>query len=128
MGMTIEQRRQKKADFEHAVLRVGSLLLTRAFRESDGRCRPVLTMITRHWDRGSGTRYIQVLIVIAETGEIVDISSEVATIIDYRYSDARRGLMFNGGGVNVHQHVADRLSDVLYGSGRTDDRLTLRSL
>lgn len=128
MSKSIADRRREREEFEHAVLRVGGLLLTRAFRESDGKCRPVLTMITRYWNRDSGTKYIQVLIVIAETGEIVDISGEVSTIIGYRYSDVRRGLMFNGAGVNVHHHVTDRLSGILYGPGRADERLTFRSL
>lgn len=118
MSKTIAQRRKDREEFEHAVTRVGSLLL-RAPRTT--RNQPIMNMFTKNWNRDSGTFTIQVLVVIKESGDLVDISTEVATILQLRYSQKRRGVMIQSIGTNAHHLIAVNLAAALYGRTRGDD-------
>lgn len=123
MARTIAQRAEAAKEFNHAVSRVGSLLLRTTHESGD---QPVLNMVTKNWDRGSGTHTVQILVVLREGGELVDISTEVATILDLRYSQTRRGVLIQAIGTNAHHHLTYGLAIALYGQRRSND-LTYRS-
>jgi hypothetical protein len=123
MARTSAEREEARQEFDHAVLRVGSLLFKTAHESGD---HPVLNMISKHWNRGSGTHTVQILVVIRKTGELVDISTEVATILGLRYSQMRRGVLIRAINTNAHHHIATSLAVALYGQRRSDD-LTYRS-
>lgn len=123
MGKSKADREREREEFDHAVLRVGGLLI-RAFPEEDGQ-RGMLNMITKNWNRDSGTFAVQILIVTLIDGVVVDISTEVATILGLRYSQRHRGVLIQAIGTNALHHLTDSLERALYGRG---DRLTYRSL
>jgi hypothetical protein len=125
MGKSLAERQRQQAEIDHAVLRVGGLLMETAREEGEG---PILHMITKSWNRTSGTCAVQILIVIAESGTLVDISTEVATILELRYSPTHRGVVVQAVGTNVHHHLTYSLACHLYGVKGALDRLAYRSV
>lgn len=123
MGKSKADREREREEFDHAVLRVGKLLI-RAFPEENGQ-RGMLNMVTKNWDRRSSTFAVQILVVTLIDGVVVDISTEVATILGLRYSQRHRGVLIQAVGTNAHHHLTDSLERALYGHS---DRLTYRSL
>lgn len=126
MSKSIADREREREEFDHAVLRVGKLLI-RSFPEEGGQ-RNVLNMITKNWNRESSTFAVQIFIVMFGDGVIVDISTEVATILRLRYSQCHRGVLVQAIGTNAHHHITDSLARVLWSGERSTDHLTYRSL
>lgn len=123
MAKTLAQREEAAREFDHAVLRVGSLLLKTSYENGD---KPVLNMVSKNWRIESGTHTVQIFVTIRKTGELVDISTEVATILGLRYSQKHRGVMIQAIGTNAHHHLTNSLAVALYGQRRAQD-LTYRS-
>lgn len=123
MGKSKADREREREEFDHAVLRVGGLLI-KSFPEENGQ-RDMLNMVTKNWDRRSSTFAVQILVVTLIDGVVVDISTEVATILGLRYSQRHRGVLIQAVGTNAHHHLTDSLGRALY---ERSDRLTYRSL
>lgn len=120
-----QQVRAEREELGHAYERFIDLLSKASYENGD---HPVISMITKHWNRGTGTFCVQVFLVIRETGEIVDISTEVAWIIGCRYGRANRGVLITAIGMDCHHAILHSLSLRMRGQTGMKHEFTQRSL
>lgn len=110
MSKSRTEQDQERKDREYAFARVRDVLASASRTETD---QPILHMITVY--RKSATIAVRVFVIMLPSVTCVDITSEVATILGKRYSQAHRGMFISGVGVNLHHHVTHSLAHALYG-------------
>lgn len=121
--MSIEKQIQAREELKNAFERINGVL-KEAARGNNG--RPELNLIYK--GRGTSSSTIQVLVVLMPSGEIADISTEVALLLGWRYSQVHRGVIVTGVGTDPRHHLRHTLACRLYGVVRGSDHLDYQAL